>query len=128
MSANAGNLLWSRQRITLTPGPLDVNTGIKQTNRNFGANSVGEPPLGVPGIVPPADGALPASRIQVLPMAPMAGWQNVTHSEPWYNTATGTVFVTFEGGGEGGEVFNVLFWDPATVAGPGSAQAYNPIL
>lgn len=125
MSTNAGQLLWNRQRITLTAGPLNVDTGLRQVNRNFEANSVGEPPLGVAGVAPPAAGTLPASRVQVIPMAPMSGWANVTHSEPWFNTATGTVFVTFTGGGEGGEVINVMFWDPATVAGPGDADTYN---
>jgi hypothetical protein len=125
MSTNAGQLLWNRQRITLAAGDTLVDTGIRQVNQNFAANSVGEPNLGIPGIAAPGDGTLPASRVQVIPMAPLSQWTNVDHSEPWVNTATGTVFVTFTGGG--GETINVLFWDPHTAIGPGEAETYHPI-
>lgn len=125
MSTKAGNLLWNRQRITVGPNSTDVNTGLRQANRSFEASSVGEPPLGIAGVAAPADGALPASRVQVIPLAPTPEWADVTHSEPWFNTATGTVFVTFATTNESTSTINVLFWDPHTLMGPGEADTYN---
>lgn len=126
MSTNAGQLLWNRQRLTLAVGANSIDTGLRQTNQNFGANSVGEPNLGIAGVAAPAPGTGPASRVNVIPMAPTAGWANITIGEPWVNTATGTVFVTLTNGGLTPAVVNALFWDPATVAGPGQAATYNP--
>ncbi|MGH7177179.1 MAG: hypothetical protein ACREJC_07360 [Tepidisphaeraceae bacterium] len=126
MSANAGNLLWNRRRINLLLGANDIDTGIKATNQNWDANSVDEPPLGVIAAIAPGDGTPPASRVQVIPMAPMTGWVGVTVGEPWLSTVTGTVHVTLTAAAPLNNV-NVLFWCPATIAGPGLAATYNPI-
>lgn len=127
MSTKAGALHWNRRHLVLTPDQvLDVDTGLQQVNQNWGANSDNEPPLGIAGVAPPPGGATPASRVQVMPMAPTIPWQAIVHSEPWLNTATGTVFVTFTNTSEGQQEFNVLFWDPHTSIGPGQAQTYNP--
>jgi hypothetical protein len=125
MSANAGTLLWNRKNITIGPAATPVDTGLCQTRLNFEGNSIGEPSLGIPGVVAPAPGSLPASRVQVLPMAPTSDWGSVRHSEPWFNTATNTVFVTFWTANETEATINVLFWDPHSAIGPGQADAYN---
>lgn len=126
MSNNAGNLLWNRQSITLATGPaLDVDTGLTQVQQDFSQSSVNEPFLGIPGTADPGPGALPASRVQVIPLAPLSGWQFVTHSEPYFNTNTGTVHVAFTFAGEGATTLNALFWDPDTKIGPGQAVPYN---
>jgi hypothetical protein len=101
---------------------------LQQTNLSFGSSSDGEPPLGVSGVAAPAPGTLPASRVQVIPLAPTGAWGAVSHSEPWLNTATGTVFVTFSTTNEGTADINVLFWDPHTLVGPGQADTYKPEL
>lgn len=124
MSTKAGALLWNRQRITLVAGANSIDTGLRQVNQNWGASSDNEPPLGVEGVAPPAPGTGPASRVQVIPMAPTAAWALITIGEPWLNTATGTVFVTLTNGGQTVEV-NALFWDPHTAIGPGQAATYN---
>jgi hypothetical protein len=126
ISNNAGNLLWNRQSITLQAGvPTDIDTGLTQVQQDFSQSSVNEPFLGIPGTAAPGPGALPASRVQVIPLAPLAGWQFVTHSEPYFNTSTGTVHVAFTFNGEGATTLNALFWDPDTKIGPGQAVPYN---
>ena len=130
MSTNAGNLLWNRKRFTVSSAaPVDIDTGLRQTNQSFEASSVAEPNLGIPGLAPPLPGTEPPSRVQVVPLAPTANWAGVTHSEPWVNTATGTVFVTFtftvEDGPTAETELNALFWDPHTLIGPGQADTYN---
>jgi hypothetical protein len=88
--------------------------------------SPNEPPLGVELAPPgPADGTLPASRIQVIPMSPISPWNNITHGEPFVNPATGTVWVTFNNQNEISGTINVLFWDPHSMVGPGDADTYN---
>jgi len=122
MSAKAGQLLWNRQRITLQPGTTQHNTGLQQTLLSM------DPPLGISIASPgPSDGTLPASRVMVLPEAPLEPWVSglVTTGEPYLNPATGTVWVTFNVT-LGPVTINVLFWDPATIVGSGSADAYNP--
>jgi hypothetical protein len=127
MSTKAGNLLWNRRRVSVGPGATNIDTGLRQANMSFDASSDGEPPLGISGVAPPAGGSLPASRVQVIPLAPIGEWTSaaISHSEPWFNTATGTVFVTFVSGNEGQADINVLFWDPHTLMGPGDADTYN---
>jgi hypothetical protein len=125
MSTKAGALLWNRQRITLPPGLTTVDTGLTQVNKSFAGMSPNEPPLGVEAAPPgPPDGALPASRVQVIPMAPMSAWALIGHGEPFVDPATGTVKVTFNNGGAPVEV-NICFWDPHSMVGPGQADAYN---
>lgn len=125
MSTNAGNLLWNRRRITLSGGATDVDTGLTQPQQGFGSSSANEPPLGIAGTTPPADGTAPASRVQVCVQAPVAGWTGITHGEPWFDTTTGTVHVEFHNINETPTTINVLFWDPSTLIGPGQADTYN---
>src|SRR5258706_14795094 len=130
MSNNAATLLWNRRHVTLTSlgdGTTLVDRFLTQPGRAFENSSVGEPPLGIEGVAPPIDGTLPASRIQVIPMAPMLAWADVTHSEPYFDTASGTVKVLFTNGGDGPTTVNVLFWDPHTLLSPGEADTYNPV-
>lgn len=132
MSTNAGNLLWNRKRIALGNGVTSIDTGLRQTNLSFGASSDNEPVLAIAGASAPGAGALPASRVQVIPLAGVAGgasWDGIGVSgEPYLKPATGTVWVDFIGTDLEGTVhLNVLFWDPHTSVGPGQADTYNPI-
>jgi len=128
MGTKAGALLWNRQHLTLLAGLTEVDTGIRQVNQGFGSMSPNEPPMGLliapPG---PPDGALPASRVMVIPQAPTTTWLNITHSEPYVNPATGTIFVTFNNADKTPATINVLFWDPHSLVGPGDADAYNEV-
>jgi hypothetical protein len=125
MGKKAGALLWNRMRLTLANGLTDVDTGLTQLNKSFDSESVGEPPLGVNDTAAPAPGTLPASRIQVVPMAPTALWVDISHSEPYFNTTTGTIHVEFSNSGKTPAGINVLFWDPHSMIGPGDADPYN---
>lgn len=128
MGTKAGALLWNRRRITIGAGATSIDTGLQQPNKSFGDYSPGEPTLGVESAPPgPADGTLPASRVQVIPEAPLNPWQGVTHGEPFVNPATGTVWVTFNNSSENTISLNVLFWDPHSMVGPGAAVPYNPL-
>lgn len=115
MSKKSGQLLWNRQHVNLPAGPFTLDTGLTQLNRAWANSSADEPGFDGP------------SRIQVIPMAPLAAWADVTHGEPTFNPATQTVRVTFFNASEGPTTLNVLFWDPATVVGPGEADLYAPI-
>ena|SRR5258706_2668738 len=118
MSNKAGTLLWNRQRITLpagsqgNPSVTDIDTGLQQPNLQFGQSSTTEPDL--------------ARRTQVMPMVPTAEWTGITHGEPFVDATTHTVHVVFTNPALADHVINVLFWDPHTTIGPGSADAYNP--
>jgi len=125
MGLKAGALLWNRQRITLTAGTNNIDTGLTQVGRGFENMSKGEPPLGTSSAPPgPVPGTLPASRIQVIPMAPTAAWALVTHGEPFVNPATNTIWVSFSNGNETPVEINVLLWDPHSIVGPGEADTY----
>ncbi len=122
MGLKAGALLWNRMRITVPggtnggpPGILNVDTGITQVNKSFAAMSPGEPSLADP------------SRIQVVPMAPIGNWTNITHGEPYLDPITGTIHVEFANAslGPAAEI-NALFWNPHSLVGPGDADEYNP--
>lgn len=132
MSKKSGQLLWHRMRIlipSLIPeGGLDIDTGLTQISKSFDASSADEPPLGIPGTSAPFPGSEPASRVQVIPLAPLNAWFGVYHSEPYFNTTTNTVHVTFysSGGERVDATINALFWDPHTGIGPGEADTYNP--
>jgi hypothetical protein len=123
MSKKAAALLWNRMRFTVLDGVIDIDTGLTQPNRSFPDYSPGEPPLGTSGVATPAPGALPPSRIMVIPLAPLSAWQGVTHGEPYYNTTTGTIHVQFSNGVT--TEVNGLFWDPHSLVGPGDADTYN---
>ncbi len=122
----AGNLLWHRMRVTIT-GTQDVDTLVTQNVKIFDAPN--EPSMGVveAGATPPAAGTPPASRIEVIPMAPLAAWANITHSEPYFDATTGTMHVTFVNGGAPAEI-NVLIWDPHSLIGPGQADTYHAFI
>lgn len=127
MAKKQGTLLWNRMKIVL--GSFEtkiVDTGLTQENRNFADMSSGEPPLGIETTTPPLPGTLPASRVQVIPLAPLAPWLGafVDHGEPFFDPTTQTVKVRFTSG-EGGAVVNVLFWNPHSVLGPGDADTYG---
>lgn len=128
MSTNAGNLLWNRARVPVVDGPAtDFDTGIRQVNRNFNANSVGEPTMGETAVPPgPAPGVGTPSRIMVIPLPPLAAWSGVQHGEPYLDPTTGTIHVSFQSGTT--TTLNCLFWDPHTEMGPGDADTYNALL
>jgi hypothetical protein len=116
MSKNAGQLLWNRVNLFIGPGAtVDVDTGLCQVLKAWGASSINEPGFGFP------------SRIQVIPMAPVGGWLGVSHGEPFLDPATDTIHVSFTNNGEGPAFINVLFWNPHTLIGPGEADGYNPL-
>jgi hypothetical protein len=119
----AGQLLLSRQRITLQPGvPTNIDTGL--TQGSLAAQS-GDAPVGLIQATPPADGATPASRVMVVPLAPILEWGGVTHGEPYFDTDTNTVHVVFALSSESAQEINVMFWDPHTAVGPVDAETYN---
>lgn len=109
MGKKAAALLWNRMRAPVHDGVIDVDTGLTQPNRSFPSYSLNEPDL--------------ASRIQVVPLAPLSKWAGVTHGEPYLDPITGTVHVQFAAGADGD--VNVLFWDPHSILGPGDADPYN---
>lgn len=128
MSNKAGNLLWNRERLTLTLANQVVDTLLTQTSKAFDNSSTGEPPLGIEIAPPgPASGSTPASRVQVIPLAPVPSWNNVTHGEPFVDPATNTVKVRFFNNTSPlvPVTINVLFWDPHTIVGPGQADPYT---
>jgi hypothetical protein len=139
MGVKAGTLLWNRRHVTVpmrtNNGPFLVNTGLRQPTHGFADYSPGEPSLGsfasvastlVP-LVPPVPPILPvvASRVQVVPMAPLSEWTLITHKEPFVDPRTGEVWVEFSNGGKEDAEINVFFWDPHSMVGPGSADTYE---
>jgi len=118
MGTKAGALLWRRMRIILPGGTLqlasvlDVDTGVTQLDKAFDDSSSGEPGFGTP------------SRIQVTPLSPIPRWNNVTHSEPVFNTTTETIHIVFTNAGFSPVTINVLIWDPHSIIGPGQADTY----
>jgi hypothetical protein len=128
MGTKAGTLLWNRQRLTLAAGLTSIDTGLAQVDKAFGSMSLNEPPLGVTIAPPgPPDGTGPASRVMVIPQAPIGTWTDITHGEPYVNPATNTIWVTFSNAGKTPATINVLFWDPHSLVGPGDADTYNAI-
>lgn len=122
MSKIDGQLLFNRKQVTIllgSPDANDIETGLCQSSLAF---APGDPTLGTdPAPADPAAG----SRVQVIPLAPLSAWANVTHTEPRLDPDTGTVKVKFNlGGNVASVVLNVLFWDPSTAVGPGLAHTY----
>lgn len=117
MSEKARQLLWNRQRITLAAGATLVNTGIRQVSLAFGNSSVNEPQFSTVGTI--------GSRLQVVPLAPTANWDYITHGEPLPGP-DGYVYVAFTNATSPPTAvpINVLFWDPHTLIGPGDADPY----
>jgi hypothetical protein len=118
---------------------VSIDTGIG------GENDVeGEPPLGTEpsgtslpsfpnptgegdtALLVPAAGALPASRLMVIPLAPVSSWTSVTlPTEPFWNTTTETAWITLVNTDPllAKEV-NLLVWDPLRRS-PGRADTYT---
>lgn len=132
MSTKTGQLLWSRQTISVPGGggSLAVDTHLTQLNRAFAGSSDDEPGLGTESLIPPNPATAAASRIQVIPQMPLTEWSGVTHSEPYFNPTTQTVWVTFTTSlaSRPPAALTVLFWNPHTLAGPGAADNYNALL
>lgn len=132
MSAQAGNLHIVRQRVALTADatPTNIDTGIAVASQAYdktgSPSDPVDPPLGIHQASAPAAGATPASRLQVIPLPPMAAWTGVTIGEPYFDTDTNTVHVELTSNVEGGSTVNVLFWAPHTCCGPIKVAAYNP--
>lgn len=133
MGRKAGALLWNRIRLLIPAGHaipttgFQVDTGLIQPNHSFPDYSPGEPPLGVVTAPPgPANSTGPASRVQVIPMAPVGAWTTITHGEPYVDPTTRHVFVQFfNADNNNGYSVNVLFWDPHAIVGPGDADTYH---
>ena len=128
MSKKAGNLLWRRMRITLAagtggefpiPSRLDVDTGITQLQKGFDNDSLGEPGFDLAGAGDP-------TRVQVVPLSPIAAWGGVTIDDPVWDLTTETMHVVFHNSATQQVEINVLFWDPHSLIGPGRADTYNP--
>lgn len=126
MSIKQGQLLWNRIQFTVPaatngggPGILDLDTGLTQVNRAWGNSSDGEPGFGTP------------SRIQVVPLAPIAGvdgltgWVKLSHGEPFLDPITNTIHVEFTNDALVPAFVNGLFWNPHTAMGPGEADPYT---
>ncbi len=125
MSTKAGALLWNRMQITVPTVTTAFDTGLTQLNRGFANSSGNEPPFGVVSTTAPAPGAAPASRVMVTGLAPLGVWTSITVGEPFFNPTTQTVWVTLRTANEVAVVANVLFWNPHTSMGPGSAHTYG---
>jgi len=117
MSTKNGQLLVSRQQITLVVGSNIIDTGLRQVNQAFGASSVNEPNL--------------AARTMIIPLVgsnDAAGdWSLVRVAAEPSIGPNGTVLVELtylrDGGGDG--TYNVLFWAPHTSIGPVDADPYT---
>jgi hypothetical protein len=114
MSTKNGQLLVSRQQITLVAGPQTIDTGLRQVNQAFGSSSVGEPGL--------------AARTMVIPLAASSSatgdWSLVRVADPTIGP-DGTVLVSLTWLGEASSAtYNVLFWAPHTLVGPVDAAPY----
>lgn len=115
MSTKNGQLLVSRQRITLNGPPQTIDTGLRQVNQAFGASSVDEPGLAARTMLIPLVGSTAAS----------GDWRDVRVSTEPSIGPNGTVIVELAWDGEGEEAtFNVLFWAPHTSIGPVDADPY----
>lgn len=104
MALASGALLLNRVQLTLPGGVTDVDTGITEVSL---------------AVTPSL-----ASRVMVLPMAPTANWEFVTHANPTYSSTTRTVHVAFTNS-SGATTVNVLFWDPHTTVGPVDTDSYT---
>lgn len=128
MGLKSGSFLWNRVRIPNIPAnsvAFNVDTQLKQPNRGFSDYSPNEPTLGLVTAPPGPFGTGPVSRIEVMMLAPTGKWGSVTHSEPFLNPATDTIWVTFFNSLITPVVdLNVLFWDPHAIFGPGQAVHY----
>lgn len=107
MSKVAGQLLWNRIKTDNIVGETDYrcNTGLCQ-------KSMAEDPDF-------------ASRVMVIPQAPLSAWADVSIGEPFMTNGVVHVDFSYDGQAEA-VILNVLFWAPHTVAGPVDVDLYNP--
>lgn len=118
MSAKNGQLLVSRQQITLVAGSNIIDTGLRQVNQSFGASSESEPGL--------------AERTMIIPLVgsndAAGNWSLVRVAAEPSIGPNGTVLVELTWLGESGDgTYNVLFWAPHTSIGPVNAEAYTTL-
>jgi hypothetical protein len=116
MSAKNGQLLISRQQITLVAGANVIDTGLRQANLSFGSSSAGEPDLAARTMIIP----LPAST------SATGDWSLVRISAEPVVGPDGTVLVelTWTSDDPDTGTVNVLFWAPHTLVGPVDAAPY----
>lgn len=103
MSKIAGQLLWNRVKDTLEVETKIFDTGLCQKSAAEDPNF--------------------ASRVMVIPQAPLASWDSVTIGEPYMLNGTVHVALT-KSQGETVEI-RVLFWAPHTVVGPVDVDPYT---
>jgi len=118
MALQNGSLVKHRMRVTLQGGAQDVDTGLRTKVQAYKPD-------------PPLNGSQLnqiASRVMVIPLAPIDNWAGVTHEEPFIDAATQTVHVLFNLPNEGPIEINVLFDAVHTLEGPVSCDTYmdNP--
>lgn len=116
MAVQAGNLLWNRVRVTLSPGANTVVSGVREAE----ANHAPDPNLG-------SD----PSRLMVIPLLPVDPWLdgpvvggNIDIAEPTVNPATGIAEVVLTSQHVEDVEVNILFIDPHSFIGPVSAEGY----
>ena len=141
-----GGLGWNHIRLTIQPlTTVSIDTGIGGDNIVPGEPPLGtippafdQPPFSGPftdptGVVAttllvPPPGTTPASRLMVIPLPPISNWTNITiPTEPFWNTATLTVWITLANTNELLPVeINILVWDPLRRC-PGRADTYSSL-
>lgn len=128
MSRRAGQLLWHRMKILVpafdvTPGTLDVDTGISETLRGENVNGPNQPKFDTVLATPAV------SRLNVIPQSPFDAWfaGAILHGEPYLDPGTNTLHVIFTNNNvetPAAVSIDVLFWDPHSLCGPGLADSY----
>jgi hypothetical protein len=139
-----GALFWNRINVKIQPfDTVLIDTGIRQSERECLDPIIGVIPTDLTSIPPftddptdgtgifsittlvPIPGALPASRVMVIPLSPISQWLTVTQpTEPFWNPNTKTVFITLANGGLQLVQLNLLVWNPSYFSGPGEADPY----
>jgi hypothetical protein len=135
-------LFWNRINLMIPPfTTVLVNTGIRQSERECLNPFIGLIPIetgetdippfndetGVQAIstLPVLPGSLPASRVMVIPMPPIAPWVQVAiPTEPFWDPQTKSVIITLANTGPTLVPLNVLVWNPSYFNGPGEAVPY----
>lgn len=136
----AAGLGWNRIRLTIQAlSTVSIDTAIGGENFVEGA-----PPLGIlpseasqqsftnptgsgsTSLLMPLPGALPASRLMVIPLSPTNNWSSITMpTEPLWNITTRTAWITLANSNELLPVeINLLVYDPLR-HGPGKADTYT---
>lgn len=131
---------WNRIRLTIQAlATVSIDTGIGGENLVKKA-----PPLGISPpetsqqsfpnptgssstlLLTPLPGAVPASRLMVIPLSPINSWSSITMpTEPLWNTTTETAWITLANSNEFLPVeINLLVYDPLRHS-PGRADTYT---